>query len=342
MAIPSRRGFTLIELLVVVAIIAILIGLLLPAVQKVREAAARYRCENNLHQIATACHHYEGANNHVLPPAGTGYGWCNNSTTWPGDTEIINMNGFVLLLPYMEQSGLFSQLNRASAFSNQNTAYCCPGSLWGNTPQGTAPGGTLVGNSASNGNGQLMASKLPVLRCPSDNGDERLPANAAYGSGGGGIRGQKSNYDFIASQTELSACNFWKNAPADRRYMFGQNSTCRFADITDGASNTFMIGETTLNVFNGTTSAWGYRGWVHTGIDPAAGINDWTFVPTPNPPITPIRGRLGSWGRAGSLHPNGCHFAMGDGAVRFVRESMDIITLRRMATIQETVHASID
>jgi prepilin-type N-terminal cleavage/methylation domain-containing protein/prepilin-type processing-associated H-X9-DG protein len=335
-----RTAFTLIELLVVIAIIAILIGLLLPAVQKVREAAQRTKCQNNLHQIVTACHNFESAYR-VLPPAGKGYGWCNNSTTWVGDTEIINMNGFVLLLPYLEQTGLFAQLNINSAFSNQNTAYCCPGSLWGNTPQGAAPGGTLVGNSATNGNGQLMTIRLPIFRCPSDNGDERLPASTAYGTGTGSIRGQKSNYDFISPQTELSACNFWRNAPADRKYIFGQNSACRFTDIVDGTTSTFMFGETTLNVFNGTTSAWGYRGWVHTGIDPAAGINDWTFFP-PSGPIQVIRGRLGSWGRAGSLHPGGCHFAMADGAVRFARETSDVTTLRRMATIMETIPAEVD
>src|SRR5436190_10511823 len=106
----SRRAFTLIELLVVIAIIAILIGLLLPAVQKVREAAARTKCQNNLKQIGLACHNYEGANQ-VFPTGGKGYGWCIVSSPYIGDPVIYNMNGLVLLLPYLEQTALYGQLN---------------------------------------------------------------------------------------------------------------------------------------------------------------------------------------------------------------------------------------
>src|SRR6516162_5799732 len=111
-----RTAFTLIELLVVIAIIAVLIGLLLPAVQKVREAAARVQCQNNLKQLGLALHNYHDANSQ-FPPAGRGYAWCGSAAGGPGDTAIYNSNGLVLLLPYVEQDNLYRRfnLNEASA-----------------------------------------------------------------------------------------------------------------------------------------------------------------------------------------------------------------------------------
>ena len=169
-----------------------------------------------------------------------------------------------------------------------------------------------------------MAPRPPVLRCPSDPGQPMQGASAAYGPGGA-YDGAKTNYDFITS-TDDFYCNWWSVAPAGARAMFGENSTTRFADVRDGTSNTVALGETTLDVYNGRTASWGYRGWVMTGIDLRYGINDWSFGTY----ITPRVGRLGSWGRAGSLHPNGAQFAFADGSVRFISQDTSVATLTRL------------
>jgi prepilin-type N-terminal cleavage/methylation domain-containing protein/prepilin-type processing-associated H-X9-DG protein len=335
--VRSRSAFTLIELLVVIAIIAILIGLLLPAVQKIREAANRMSCSNKLKQLALACHNYESANG-VLPPAGKGYGWCRHvPPTYSGDPEVVNQNGMALLLPYIEQDNLFRQLNFNQTFANVRTP------AWSATywPSGQNVPAPTAGDAVTNGNGRLMSTRIAIFLCPSDSGSPLHPPSVPYGPGGS-LSGAKSNYDFITYYGEYVFCNWWRNASADRKYMFGMNSNCRLTDVIDGTSNTFMLGETTLEVYNGRAPAWGYRGWVMTGIDPyhwqPRGINDWTFFGFTNP----VYGRLGNWGTAGSLHPGGCHFAMGDGSVRFVRETIANDTLRRMATIAEGTLANTD
>jgi prepilin-type N-terminal cleavage/methylation domain-containing protein/prepilin-type processing-associated H-X9-DG protein len=128
--LPARRGFTLIELLVVIAIIAILIGLLLPAVQKVREAAARTKCQNNLKQIGLACHNFDNVNG-ALPPNGA-YLPANSSATFTGDSY----SALSRLLPYIEQDVLYKLVDFTLAATSQPTVtaqriavYVCPSEL---------------------------------------------------------------------------------------------------------------------------------------------------------------------------------------------------------------------
>src|SRR5215468_6600882 len=109
-----RTGFTLIELLVVIAIIALLIGLLLPAVQKVREAAARMKCTNNLKQLGLAAHAYHDANGQFPPGVNMPYAQANNDPLTGGMGNPFGPNWAIYLLPHVEQDALFRLANVTS------------------------------------------------------------------------------------------------------------------------------------------------------------------------------------------------------------------------------------
>jgi prepilin-type N-terminal cleavage/methylation domain-containing protein/prepilin-type processing-associated H-X9-DG protein len=318
-----RSAFTLIELLVVIAIIAILIALLVPAVQKVREAAARSQCQNNLKQLGVALHNYEGVNKR-FPPAGKSYGWCTHTPpTFSRDAQAFNLHGLVLLLPYLEQQGLYASYDSSAA----SQGYMINGA----PPAG---GATITARNAA-----LAATFLAILRCPVDTGEPAEPTAVHYTIDvGNPLRGIKTNYDFSVQYWEWR-CNAWANTASTRR-MFGENSTARPTDITDGLSNTIAMGETTLECVNGTTPAWAYRGWVQVGIDPApsmhgGGINvwqsPWTNPPDPTRTQAPRPGKVGSWSWPGSLHPDGCNFLLGDGSVRFFSETTPFATMTALA-----------
>jgi len=298
------RGFTLIELLVVIAIIAILIALLLPAVQQAREAARRTQCRNHLKQIGLAMHNYHDVAN-AFPP---GVIWAAPTSLFTGPRTNYNIH----LYPYLDQAPVYNQVN-----------FSLPGITW--------HGGNNVA---------AIAAVVPALLCPSD------------GRGGstkniGGYRQAASNYVGLFSGFQLGDVNTTSSA---LRAIFRPNFSARIRDVTDGTSNTmfFLEGLTGTEIdFRG--QAWGDQpagGMVFTELGPNSRGPDrcypccnWCDNQTaggwPKDNLPAVNGDGGTVDTAGarSRHVGGVHVLLGDGAVRFVSENIDILTWRALGTI---------
>jgi prepilin-type N-terminal cleavage/methylation domain-containing protein/prepilin-type processing-associated H-X9-DG protein len=311
-----RRGFTLIELLVVIAIIAILIGLLLPAVQKVREAAARAKCANNLKQLALAAHNYHGVYDKFPPGV-----YQLSFATAP---KFRGVTLFVYLAPFMEQDNLSRDWNLTDPLVNT---------------QLPAPGPTAK-----------TATLVPILLCPSDvisgpnpvdSGSNRWYALTSYGGNGG-----SRSYD------PASAANdgiFSVIGPGSQTAPTGQ--PVRVADVTDGLSNTALFGERShldpnndavaptivppSGQFINTMGQVGW--WANSGGRLAAGdVTMSAFAPLNyRVPASPPSGYAAYFplyelrvNAFGSQHPGGANFALADGSVRFVRDAVPQAVLR--------------
>jgi prepilin-type N-terminal cleavage/methylation domain-containing protein len=335
----SRSAFTLIELLVVIAIIAILIALLVPAVQKVREAAARTQCINNLKQQGLALHAFHDVYRR-FPAAMIHSGrFCNTLSTavngcnpvgapvakpydgpevsYKGQPfRIYNHTGFVALLPYLDQGPLHKQYNYNQVSSSSN---------YYSGPLG-ADGG------ASNPNRVVASTHLQVFTCPSDVN----PAPAVS---------DQARSMYVYERDDLRRSNYLFNTGAytdyDNRYetltntqargVFGNDGAAAMATIKDGTSNTYAIGESRqLHTSTAYGPYWG--GGTHTAVHGRGYYVD--FVP--NYPYGTCAGNANlkcqyAWG-FGSWHTGVTNFVYCDGTVRGIRDGIDYLVFRALGT----------
>jgi prepilin-type N-terminal cleavage/methylation domain-containing protein/prepilin-type processing-associated H-X9-DG protein len=331
-----QHGFTLIELLVVIAIIAVLIGLLLPAVQKVREAAARAKCQNNLKQIALANMSYESALGKFLPGVGKN-GCCWG--TW-----------MIPIMPYMEQEALFRMyLNfggldsvpiqsagppggpRYSGALNQPVtktrlqAFTCPS----DEPQVWVSNGLTKHNYVLNaGNTTFFQVGYP-LGCPGNG----TPCTTSFGGAPFGWYNDSNLNNDSPFPYDAIATDPSKGPMGKQRAV---------TDIPDGTSNTMMASELMQgrnNDLRGLTW-WGGSAGFTAYIGPNSSQQDSLTggiceVPPaqPNPPCTTdSTATAARFVGARSFHTGGVNASMCDGSVRFVRDTIDINFWRAMST----------
>jgi prepilin-type N-terminal cleavage/methylation domain-containing protein/prepilin-type processing-associated H-X9-DG protein len=333
-----RRAFTLIELLVVIAIIAILIGLLLPAVQKVREAAARTQCLNNLKQLGLAMHNYEGAIGH-LPPA-----FANTTpAAWAGlPPYFFSWSALAMLNPYLEQTNIYNMMDLTQPIYMPSPPY-----------------------NISTANQFAVQQVVKLFLCPSD----KMQPVANPGDYGVPTIGPTNYAVCVGTGATNGGPPFGSPLNSDGMFMAGQGF--RITDIADGSSNTAMMSESLLG--DGPENAGGplpavpqaiQRVYAYTGFgtplsDAAcAGASTWNvsnrrgfmwasgemrcgsynhyYPPNPNiydcvtNDLTTITSM--AFRAARSLHTGGVNVLFGDGSTRFINQSVSLTTWRALAT----------
>jgi prepilin-type N-terminal cleavage/methylation domain-containing protein/prepilin-type processing-associated H-X9-DG protein len=324
----KKRGFTLVELLVVIATIAVLIAMLLPAVQAAREAGRRLHCRNNVKQIALGLHSFE-SQYQKLPPGVMArtrfsYSYANGGYEW---TYFLHF-----LLPYLEQQNYFDAMH-GPRFDLPNP--------WGGT-QGDWP--------------KLVNGKpLPLLLCPSDTSGGSV---SNYVGDPSRPRLAKSNYlGIFAGLNDYSSDVLRGNVKQASVFTYGKGVP--ISSITDGTSNTMAVAEYLRGVDDYdartvfTTNRAGAQ-FLYVRLTPNSSAADCllnypTFCPAPNGgsnndpsqnlPCAPSDGSQ-DFASPRSHHPGGVNVGLCDGSVQFIRDSIDIAAWQRLGWIADGYVAS--
>lgn len=313
-----RRGFTLVELLVVIAIITLLVGILVPSVQAVRESGRRVACANRLKQISLAMHVHE--RHHGRFPAARfqcdGYPGTSPYDCLSFKTRRSGRSGFVSALPFLEELVLYDTY--ATSFVSGGLWPCDDSAAW-RTP-------AVV---------EALKSRPPVLVCPSDSSDP-LTTEMAWVSDNGSPIPTAAVASYVMChghqgpryQTEYESK--YRNTGLFR-YVFARQS----AEVVDGLSNTFMIGESVDNHLFASRNIWTHTSRVQDSLRSAEcppngtryGIRCSTAWPYGTGPLEYRNGDFSS------RHPQGLQFAMGDGRVVFVDDMIRQEVYRALATV---------